>query len=361
MHAPAGPAYIAPLPRDNLHVCALAVNQSAATTAASPAEYRCPGEEHPIARAVHYGRLAAYYPACRQCPHRHDTGPLSPRQVKRLAEAHRPAPRPLFHGDHVSGVYLNDLGAAAVRKLGSAFGVFLSGGEVVLAGDARPLSPELVAAAAEGLRWSGCGVADVGPASAPCTEFAAGHLGAAGAVLIGNPAGRPETVGVRFWRRTVPLAAGPDMEEIHRLFESRLDRPTRRFGPSRRVQVEDAYLAQFAADYHGLRPLRFVMHSTCAPVVGYVRKLLRPTACELLPCLVLPRLGPEVAQSGAHFGAAIADDGQSLRLWDERGREAASGGAPSSDALAALTRLLVLLSRSDRPLSAALDTPPPAP
>ena len=56
---------------------------------ASPPEdfaYRCPGQQHPISRAVHLGRLAAFYPACRQCSHRDDTGTLSPRQVEQLQE-----------------------------------------------------------------------------------------------------------------------------------------------------------------------------------------------------------------------------------------------------------------------------------
>src|SRR5262245_50286812 len=46
---------------------------------AVPQRYRCPGEEHDIDRALHLGRLADYYPACRGCEFRHDRQLLAPR------------------------------------------------------------------------------------------------------------------------------------------------------------------------------------------------------------------------------------------------------------------------------------------
>lgn len=340
-------------------------------------EYCCPGEAHPISRAVHLGRLAAFYPACRQCPMRDDTGPLSPRRAKRLAETRRRGlPQEIFHEGLVSGVHLNDLGPAETGRLAAAFGMLLGQGErggsalrpasssatrpveFLLASDGRPLAAEMVFAASEGLRWAGCGVVDVGAASAPCVDFATRQVGGA-AMLIGNPTGRQDTVGIRFWRGGELLGEGPAFDELRRLYESPLDRPTRRFGPLRRGNVETEYLARFAPFYHGLRPLRFVVHSTCRPALDYLGKLLGPTACEMLPSPALPRRAwEEIVRTAAHFGAAIADDGQSLRLWDEQGREVASGGPSPAlpDALDALTRLLALLSRSDRPLSTVLDT-----
>jgi phosphomannomutase len=60
--------------------------------------YCCPGQQHPISRAVHLGRLSAFYPGCRQCPHRDDTGTLSAKQVEQLsAVAQRVRPPSLFH------------------------------------------------------------------------------------------------------------------------------------------------------------------------------------------------------------------------------------------------------------------------
>ncbi len=141
--------------------------------------YRCPGEQHTISRAVHLGRLAAFYPACRQCPRRDETGTLSPRRVAQLAEtSRRGQPRSLFHEEGAGGVFLNDLSPAAAKEIAAAFGVVMlenarpgglgtsvpsEPGTLLLAGDGRPLTAELVAAVAEGLRSTGCNVVDIGP------------------------------------------------------------------------------------------------------------------------------------------------------------------------------------------------------
>ncbi len=77
---------------------------------------------------MHLGRLAAFYPACRQCPHREDTGTLSPRQVAQLAETGRQGrPQSIFSDEGAGGVYLNDLTPAAARDIAAAFGVLLRG------------------------------------------------------------------------------------------------------------------------------------------------------------------------------------------------------------------------------------------
>jgi phosphomannomutase len=339
------------------------VTQPAASTpTGSAAEYRCPDEAHPISRAVHLGRLAVFYPACRRCARHDDTAGLAPRQLKRLIETRdRGQARPLFGQEGAAGVYLNDLGPMEARRLAEALGMHLrcDGGagvspagpgehaerrqpNVVIAGDGRPLAPELVAAASEGFRWTGCGVIDVGQATAPCVALAIDRLAAAGGILIGNAPGRPETVSVKFWADGPrPVSAGATLDRLQRLFESRADRPTRRFGPLRRCVVEPEYLAGLAGYYHALRPLRLVLSTTSPPAAAYLDKLTRATACEVLPCPALPhRLAREVPGQRAHLGIAIADDGDSAEVFDEQGRPVAAD------------RLLLLAARhilADRP------------
>ncbi len=364
------------------------MESAADTTSAHADGYRCPGERYPISRAVHLGRLAAFYPACRRCERRREHGPLSPRQVKRLAALEqRRRPRTLFREGGIWGVLHNDVEPPDAFRLAVAFGLLLQDAETVrraedsapgrqgtarsrqilLAHDGRPETCELVAAAGEGLRWAGWPLVDLGAASAPCAAFAAGRLGASGAMLVGNPAGRPETVGFRFWRGPGEPLDRAGLAEIARRFGIRADRPTRKAGSARRLSVEAEYLARFAGAYHGLRPLRLVFHSTCPPLARYLARLLEATACQPLPSPALPRqVAGEVVRAGAHFGAAVSGDGESLDVWDEAGRHvpaerfARLGGeddAPGPlDALQALTRLLGVLSRSDRPLSAVLDT-----
>ena len=56
-------------------------------TVVEETQFRCPGDTHSISRSVHLSRLAAFYPACRQCQHRGDTGQLPPRTVERIQQA----------------------------------------------------------------------------------------------------------------------------------------------------------------------------------------------------------------------------------------------------------------------------------
>lgn len=300
----------------------------------APTEYRCPGEPYPISRAVHLGRLAAYYPGCRQCPHRDDTGTLSPRRVKRLAETRRRADVPsLFDDEGVAGVYLNEIGPAQAQSLAAAFGVWLldrrSASEeppvALIAGDGRPITSELVAAVGDGLRWSGCHVIDIGPASAPCTALAVAQLEASGGILVGNPHGQAHTTGLKLWSQGArPLSAGGELGAIRRLFEGGMDRPTRRSGMLRRYQAEANYLARLEPFFHALRPLRFVLDTPCPPLPRYVEQLLRPVACQAIPRRDAPsRLAEQVRAEGAHFAATLDDDGQSCRLLDHSGRPVA--------------------------------------
>ena len=207
-------------------------------TTDSAVEYRCPGAGYAISRAVHLGRLARFYPACRHCPHAADTGTLSPRQVRQLREIDpRGVPRPRFHEEGAGGVYGNEFPPADARQMAAALGLCLRQGDcpnfhvnengtvpfdatplVVLAGDGRPPSAALVAAAGEGLRWAGCDLVDIGPASSPCLMLAIARLDAAGGILVGSSAGRPGEVGLKFFAPgPCPVSRGALLDAIERL------------------------------------------------------------------------------------------------------------------------------------------------
>jgi phosphomannomutase len=314
------------------------------------AEYCCPGERYAISRAVHLGRLARYYPGCRQCTHRDDTGTLSARQVARLIETRpRGLSRPLFHDEGAGGIGGGELTPAIARDLAAAFGCSLPSlgepralargwpdvetavipgltpearQEVVLAGDGRPLTAECVAAAGEGLRWSGCHVIDIGPASTACLMFAVDHLGAAGGLLVGNPGIEPQCMGLKFFAPgACPMSSGGSLETLERAYEARGDRPTRTFGPLRRFQAQQPYLAGIAPYYHALRPLRFVLDSACAPLTEYLTKLTSLVACEIRPRRTTrDGLPGQVCDDAAHFAACVDGDGETCRFLDERGR-----------------------------------------
>lgn len=395
-------------------------------SSATATEYRCPGETYSISRAVHLGRLVRFHPACLHCPHRQDQQSLSARQRRQLAEVQRHAEPPrLFGPEGVTAVYWNQLTLAVAGRAARALGLWLRGQRgdgspptALVASDGRPLTPELVSALVEGLRWAGCHTVEIPAATTACTAWAVSHLACDGGLLVGNPGAGPQTVGLKFFGpEGRPLSSPGELDAIQRIFENEPDRPTRRFGSRRRFQADVPYLARLAEDFHGLRPLRFVLQSDCQPFERQLRRLLADTACR---CLDFQReaapLPEQVRQQAAHFGLQVRDDGERCVLYDEQGQavpparlaalvgqelsavgwlgqsEAVPQGsrpplpcraatyetlrreeAPfaafadgrfwyrlepgcwAADALQTLTLLLRHLSRSDRPLSAALD------
>jgi phosphomannomutase len=299
------------------------------------AVYQCPGEAYPISPAIHLGRLASFYPKCRQCSHCHETGTLSTGVVKMLNETrNRTVAESLFTAEGISGVYLNDLSPLQTRQFAAAFGLSLarrdSGeqGGIVLAGDGRDLAPELMAAASDGLRWSGRDVVDLGAASAPCLSQALRHLQAAGGLLVGNASGQANMVGLKLWGADGrPLSAGPELDAIRKLCAQGVDRPTRSYGALSRFQPESPYLAGLEEFFHALRPLRLVLDTGCRPLIGYLRKLSASVACELLlsreaatsPAARGLGLAERIRGEQAHFGIWIDGDGEACRVVDERG------------------------------------------
>ena len=317
---------------------------------------------------------------------------------------------------------------------------------VVIAGDGRSSAAEFIAAVSEAVRWAGCHVVDIGPASAACLTTAIDRLSADGGILVGNPGPGSHTTGLKFWAHSAtPLSRGGLLDRLRKLCDTGIDRPTRAYGSLGRHQAEVDYLVRLAPEYHALRPLQFVLDSTCGAWGEYLRELTRSVACRILPCRRHGEgLGQQVVEDRAHFGLRVEDDGEICHLVDERGQavpperlfllvarsvlsgsqaspssphapcaadvvleEDASpgliedvrslggrvvasgalrqamactirrhgailgggpsgrfwysvGGVPVPDALRTFTRLLVLLSRSDRTLSEVLDHEAPA-
>lgn len=374
---------------------------------AEPREYRCPGETYSISRTVHLGRMASFYAACRDCPHSHDTGTLPPSIVRRLNATRREAaPAISFGGDDRARVRLDDSAAARTRSLAAAHGVFLQQARydrsrpllAVLASDGRAATSEAFFAASEGLRWAGCEVIDLGAAAAPALAQTIAHLQADGGLLLGVEGGAAAEVTISFWGADgAPCSTGEALDSIRAIFTERLDRPTRAFGGLRRFDARALYLEGVCAHFHALRPLRFVLDTTCQPLVTALAGLTQHVACEVIslgldapsgpvgttaassifdPSLqprgkrrspALPRslaqpevklddharraatLEHRVRTERAHFGLAVDASGESCRLVDELGRSV-DGGVW----LAALARH-VMSVRPGIPVSVALE------
>lgn len=340
--------------------------------------YQCPGERYTIARAIHLGRMAALDERCRYCTHRHDVGMLPAQVVAQLQARWQQISPELFDDHGASGLVGESFDATTARRLASAFAVLLvnripaNSLSVVVAGDGRPATADLVAAACDGLRWGGCEVIELPASTAASLLFTQRHYAASAALLVGNASARPRGVSLRFYGpHARPLSATPEpggfsLPELRRHFGQNINRPARHYGAWRRGSAEQEYLATLRGYFHALRPLKFVLDAASAPLVRYLSQLLARVGCQTIS----PTDAVQLPAETCHFACWVDGDGETCRVYDEAGNliepavlqslftdlvpgsaDPGSGPAAESDALLKLALLLTVLSQSDRPLS----------
>jgi phosphomannomutase len=321
--------------------------------------YICPGETRPISRSVHLARLAAAFPACRDCPLCED----NPRTVVRASSDIAPHPSPkreTIAAEGWRGVFHNEItrrsAAAAVTRFAESLwessdvggpndgidrGARQARPTVVVGYDERPSSPTVFAAATAAFRQMGCHVLDVGLVTKPCFRFAIHHLHAAGGVYVTGSGSEPACTGVDFfWQGARPaslaevakLRAASEIEG--RLESSRAARPTRSAGSHRTFQAAPRYEAEIARHFVDVRSSKVACASSSPVVLQVVRRMFQPLSCELvsvdLPLKVrnpaqrrdegILRLSTTVRERQAQVGILIDDDGQRCGFVDERGR-----------------------------------------
>jgi phosphomannomutase len=336
-------------------------------------QYVCPGESHAISRAVHLSRLAAFYPKCRDCSHRQETGQLPQPQFAE-EESARPSvsESSLCTLEGVRGVYLNELTRHKAGEFAAAFASLLweslplagrsdlrdanskrpirrNGPVVVVGFDERPSSPDIVTGVAAALRRMSCQVVDVSQTSLPCFRFAVAHLQAAGGVLISGHGCEPSWTGLDFVGKqgrpisvAAPRATNGDevfapraisLNDIHNRWEHGTVRPLRQGGTQRVFPASVPYLAGLWQHFHALRPLRVAV----ACPMRFVRQTLDTLFTKLpvtLDWVEIPqrcrdllnaddsdvlRLRDAVVARSADFGFLIDDDGVNVAVLDEDG------------------------------------------
>ncbi len=310
--------------------------------------YRCPGEARSIDRAVHLARLAAFYPPCRQCAHRGDARLLSPLTVRQWAEIERRASgRVVFSSEALEGSSPNDVDPRVVARFAAAVAIVLwrrnaderQPPAVLIGSDGHWTTAELVAAACEALRLAGCRAVETGATTSASLAASARHVRADAALWIGNAQGAPHSIALKLWGPSGrPWSSPGELDAVREVYESaHAARPKRRGGSLQRAGGDATYLSPLASLFHGLRPLRLVLDTTCEPLVRYWHVLGAQSACEMLrtqgaqPAGAphdagksfverrLARLGERVRESQAHFGLWIDGEGESCRVVDERG------------------------------------------
>ncbi len=257
----------------------------------------------------------------------------------------------------------NELPPATVRQVAAAFGLWLQRSDetpnacrIAIAHDGRAIMPEYVAAACEGLRYAACEVFDIGPATSAAMQFAVQHFELDGGILLGSTDQSSQAICLKFWGiGSLRMSGKTALQPLEEILHGGFDRPARKFGSLHRLQAETPYLAALAGQFHGLRPLRFVVDSTSRPWIADLENLMQPTACRIIPCRVLAHeLPAQIAADKAHFGMRVANDGECCTFFDEQGRRYNNRCFQAQpDALAAVIQILQVLSRDDRPCSEA--------
>jgi len=309
-----------------------------------PALYFCPGESYPISPAVHYARLAAFYPKCRSCPLRHHEGHLPPETVQLDIDAH-PERETLVTPAGLRGVYLNEINRFHASALTNAYVTLLMQGlfsnkptgqpTIVIGYQEHPASPDLMIGVVNALRATGVSIVDLGLTVAPELSFAIRQLQATGGILVTGAGGDPSWIGFDFLK-----ADGQTIIETDLLIqiETAKTLPTFRLahanGTYRTWEVLAEYETSLKNLFHALRPLRIGIASSLKRVNELAERLFEPLPCslDLLPLphrkreLTQPeerdvlKLGEFVRSRSLHLGIVIDSDGRQCALVNDEGR-----------------------------------------
>jgi phosphomannomutase len=340
--------------------CALPVLQT-------PVAYVCPGEDHPIPRSIHLARLAAYYPKCRECEHRRDTGQLPRSTVGRLEQtAARVVKLSPFGPEGVRGEYLNHITRQIAGRVAEAVAdrcwqsqplagrvpsfddeaeladhAAQTGPVIVIGHDARPTSPDLCVGVGSALRRMGCEVVDVGRVSGPCHTFAVDHLHAEAGVFVTGCGHPPQWTGIDLTGpRGVPWSMGGSIArgvllDVERRFLNGVSRPTRQGGTQRYFDAVVPYRASLLKHFRDLRPLRVVCALQDEMLRQTLQQIFEPLPCDLIVIDAPPvtdRLAAgdpvrrafrvAIKQADAACGIAVGEDNRGIAVFDEQGKSA---------------------------------------
>ncbi len=319
---------------------------------AVPRTYICPGEKHPIPRSIHLARLAAFYPNCRLCEHRTDTGQLPRSMIGRIEQtALRGEQVSPFQQDGVRGAYLNHLTRKIAGRIAAAVAERLWSGQplvgrpqateddedvppttcrrtgptVVIGQDGRPSSPDLSVGISESLRRMGCDVVDVGRVSRPCFAFAVDHLQAQGGLFV-TGSGCPDSwTGIDVvGAGGIPWSMSGTLADVEQRFNGEVSRPTRQGGSQRYFDAIVPYRASLLKHYQAVRPQKLVCYCEDATIVETLRSLLEPLPAEVhwIDEAALTPGGRFAAMKSmtADMGVILNEEGTAIRLFDHEGR-----------------------------------------
>jgi len=243
----------------------------------------------------------------------------------------------------IRGVVGQELTPQVAVEVGCAFGRFLGGGKIVLAGDTRPSGAMVRAAVASGLMATGCSVVDLGVVTTPGTALMVRSLGADGGVVVTASHNPPEYNGIKLLCRQGWALPPEQMAKVRQILD------TREFElsdgehsgaiahePGTHEQHVAAVLGIVDAGVIAARRLRVVLDSINGAGCVGTPMLLAELGCEVVQINAEPHgrfahmpepIGPHLEQlcqavgrEGADVGFAQDPDADRLVVVDERGR-----------------------------------------
>jgi len=306
-----------------------------------PLEYTCPGHSHPISRSIHLSRLATFYPACRECPHRDDTGGLAGKTIDRLARTHhRVARATLFTGEGVRGVHRNELTRTDADRLVAALAwlcwrdrprALLSeprstpGPVIVVGHDTRPAARDLLAGVLSALVRSGCRALEIGSVTDACFRFAVNHLDADAGIRVTGDGHPPSWIGLDAVAGSGrPFSRGAGLDAWETAARNRHPRPTRRSGSRRSFQASEVYQATLKRHLLASRPLEIGLAAPQGPERDALNRLLEPLPWTLHHVDSLAtdhsrRISGQTGRFAFDVGIAWGNERDGARFCDETG------------------------------------------
>jgi len=249
----------------------------------------------------------------------------------------------IFKAYDIRGTVPDQFDASMARSIGAAFARFAQANDdatrVLIARDMRPSGVELSAAFAEGARHQGVDIVDLGLASTDLLYFAAGRLGAPGAMFTAshNPA---QYNGIKVCLSGAkPIGEDSGLREIKALAEETLPR-TDHVGAITSLDLLEEFAAHVRSfiDMSNLRPIKIVadtangMGGLVVPAVfaglPFELEVLYPELDGTFPNHPADPIQPEnqrdlmarVLETGADIGLAFDGDADRVFLVDETAR-----------------------------------------
>lgn len=241
----------------------------------------------------------------------------------------------IYQACDIRGVFGKDLSREEAGRISRALGFILTGKTVVVGGDYRLSTPELMSILVQGLWESGCEILNIGQVATPVFYYALKQSQAQAGVMITASHNPAEYNGFKLVLGNMPVTES-DIQQIAGLAAKNIRLPLQP-GVVRDYPVIDNYL-DFSAKMGQAGDLHIVVDagngatSLIAPrlyrKLGYrVTELFcqpdgnfpnRPPNPALAPNL--RQLGAKVVAVGADFGIAFDGDGDRAGFVDEHGR-----------------------------------------